>query len=632
MNNKIKRNDPCPCGSGKKYKKCCAASNTIDSEAQFNSALQAIQKGQFNHAITLLQSIVSREPQHADAHHYLGLALLQTGNQNQGTKSIKHSIKIQPHDPTFLSNYGLILLEQGNIAEAESFFRQALSLDSSHILSKYNLAILLERTLRYTEARVLLETLLKNHPNDFDLIALYARVLAGLEQWSNAIAMFEKALKIKPEDISVNTEYCNLLRITNNPEKAIHRYEMLLKSNPDNSKLILNYANFCEAENHLDKTEQYLEQAGKLQNTDLDRLLYEKGRLYRRKKEYSSSIHYLEQVNINNLGHHLKTSYFFELAKSYDKANRYNDAFSAFEKANNQTSVFFNHKQDIKQENERYNKINNVLNQTNLKEWSKLSPAASKNGPEPVFIVGFTRSGSTLVEQILSSHKNIRAGGEYTFIYDIQQNISDILNSDKEYPDALLAIKGPQELAELRTAYKSLLDNAIDNKSNQYWITDKRLLNSMELNLIYLLFPQSPVLHIVRHPLDVCLSTYFSNLPLHPYSNDLLATAHKFVQVINQIEYVKKITNIKIKTIKYEKLVESPEDNIRSLIEFIGEPWDNACLNFHKNKRVAKTESYAQVNQPLYKSSLNRYKNYKDPIKDIIPILEPVIYELGYTI
>ena len=636
MKKNIGRNDLCPCNSGKKYKKCCInktpATNPSNFSDKFIAAQDAHSKGLYELASHQYKEILSINTNHAHSLHYLGLCEVQIGKFSDGMKMIQRSIELQPNDSTYLSNYGVLLLEQDELTEAEICFLRAIKIEPDNILAKCNLSFVLIRQKRFLTAKTILEQLRDAHPNDPMILSLYASVLAGLEQWADSATTYESALKLNPDDIKTNIDYCNVLKMINKDETISHVYNKLMRLYPDNSEILLEHANYCESTNQLDQAEHYLSLADNIKDINEAVLFYEKGKLCRRRKELEHALMWLKKVDTNKLNQQQKTSYFFELGRSYDKLGMFNEAFSAFKEAN-KLKLQIDDLQDSTEINDNVTeKRNIVFTKSNLESWSTSSPNRTNLGPEPIFIIGFPRSGSTLIEQIIASHKNIAAGGEYTFIRDIQESVADIFVTTKKYPEVMLDFNNEKSLLKLKNKYIKKITEFNPELNGKYWVTDKRLLNSLEIEFLHLLFPKSPILHAVRHPLDVCLSSYFSNFDTHAYTNDLEKSAHKFVQVINHIKHVKEQANLNYKIIRYEDLVNRPEDNVKSLLEFIDEPWDKNCMNFYKNKRIARTASYAQVSQPLYTSSLNRYKNYQEQIKRIIPILEPTIYELGYEI
>ena len=165
------------------------------------------------------------------------------------------------------------------------------------------------------------------------------------------------------------------------------------------------------------------------------------------------------------------------------------------------------------------------------------------------------------------------------------------------------------------------------------WFTDKMPLNEIHLGMISMVFPKSPIIHLHRHPLDVVLSTYFTDLT-HGFNCafELGNIAHQYALVMDLVDHYLKVLDIKYISVKYEDIVTDQENKTRELLNFIGVGWDDRCLDFHKNERYARTASYAQVTEKLYVSSMYRYKNYRKYLEPVIPVLEPYITRLGYSI
>ena len=155
------------------------------------------------------------------------------------------------------------------------------------------------------------------------------------------------------------------------------------------------------------------------------------------------------------------------------------------------------------------------------------------------------------------------------------------------------------------------------------WFTDKMPLNETHLGLIGLMFPQAPVIHVVRHPLDVVLSV-FSNQLTHGFycANGLETIARHYALIADLVEHYRSNMTLKYLPIRYEDVVDEQEIHVRRMLSFVGAKFDKACLEFHKNTRYARTASYAQVTEKLYDSSRYRYRKYLAHLKPVIPILE----------
>jgi hypothetical protein len=255
---------------------------------------------------------------------------------------------------------------------------------------------------------------------------------------------------------------------------------------------------------------------------------------------------------------------------------------------------------------------------------------------QPLFVLGFPRSGTTLLEQTLTAHPRIAAGDELPFINELTNLMPRMLESPLTYPEALAELwmgDHRDDLDNLRDHYlrKALQMGVIPKDVS--WFTDKMPLNETDLGLISLLFPQSPLLHLIRHPLDVVLSV-FSNLLTHGFycAYALESAARHYVLIMDLVAHYRSELKLRYLAVRYEDMVDDQEGSIRRVLDFIGEDFDPRCLAFHENRRYARTASYAQVSERLYDRSRYRYRNYLRRLEPVIPLLQPTIERLGYEI
>jgi Sulfotransferase family len=255
---------------------------------------------------------------------------------------------------------------------------------------------------------------------------------------------------------------------------------------------------------------------------------------------------------------------------------------------------------------------------------------------QPIFIVGFPRSGTTMVEQTLTAHPQISAGDELPIVGELTGLIPRMLNSPLTYPEAFAELwLGDQieGLENLRDYYLQRARQLGAIRKGAHWFTDKMPLNDTHLGLIGLIFLQAPVIHLVRHPLDVVLSV-FSNHLTHGFycAYDLTSIARHYVLVMGLVEHYRREMPLRYLGVRYEDVIEGQEEKVREMLALVGAPYDRRCLAFHENRRYARTASYAQVTEKLYDRSRYRYRAYLKQLEPVIPVLEPIIRRLGYTI
>jgi Flp pilus assembly protein TadD len=256
--------------------------------------------------------------------------------------------------------------------------------------------------------------------------------------------------------------------------------------------------------------------------------------------------------------------------------------------------------------------------------------------PQPIFILGFPRSGTTLVEQTLSAHPHIAAGDELPVIHELSRIMSRVLGSPLTYPEALAELwMGDQRegLNTLRDIYLQKVRQLGVLRQGATRFTDKMPLNETHLGLIALLFPEAPLLHVLRHPLDIMVSA-FSNHFTHGFhcATALETAARHYARVAELVAHYRAEMPLRYRAIRYEDIVAQQEATVAAMLDFVGEDFDPACLTFHRNSRYARTASYAQVTEPLYDHSVGRWRHYRKQLEPVVPILAPAMERLGYSL
>ncbi|WP_374566436.1 sulfotransferase [Ideonella sp.] len=299
----------------------------------------------------------------------------------------------------------------------------------------------------------------------------------------------------------------------------------------------------------------------------------------------------------------------FSLGSALDKIAAYDDAFAAYQAANEAS------RQSAPPPGVRYDRQANEQMIDNLiRSFPQAAPPrqVTEGPPQMVFVCGMFRSGSTLVEQILASHSQVTAGGEL-----------DVLPAlVRQHLPGLGAVAAPVDPAMVIRMRERYLATVRGLHPNATVLTDKRPDNFLYIGLIKAMFPHARIVHTRRHPIDNCLAVYFLHLShAMPYALDLVDTAHWYGQYHRLMQHWKALYGADIHDVDYDALVQEPEPQIRGLLDGLGLPWESACLDFHRNDTVVKTDSLWQVRQALYTRSSGRWKHYARH-------LDPLVLEL----
>ncbi|HZL37754.1 MAG TPA: sulfotransferase [Tepidisphaeraceae bacterium] len=247
-------------------------------------------------------------------------------------------------------------------------------------------------------------------------------------------------------------------------------------------------------------------------------------------------------------------------------------------------------------------------------------PRARQNNTRPVFIVGMPRSGTSLVEQILAGHPDVFAAGEMAIVSDIVRSAAaDGRQTGMAFPECFNAISLAQANA-LSAKYLKAID-ALDSKAR--YVTDKMPLNFLYLGTLQLLLPGCRVIHCQRDPRDTCLSSYFTDFATgNEFASDLGDLAAFYRDYSRLMTHFKRVLELPILDIRYEDMVTDAPGQTARLLSFLDLPWNERCLAFHENRRYVATASREQVRQPIYASSVGRWRNYEKHLGPVLALGE----------
>jgi len=619
--------------AGKAYKQALALQpDNPEALTNYGNFLQ--DRGDIETARDCFRKAIQANPDYTGAYISLGNLCDRQHDRDGVRKYYDKALLLDPNNSTVLCNLGYRLYETGHQQEAVKHFTRAL----------------------------------QDNPHSAKALAGLGKALLRQDDISAAAENIERALELAPWDIHAHIAKALLDTRQRKPESAVSEWQYVIDKQPGMSdgyiglaehyadlglmqearktylaaeengaaslRLYHSWSQQEEKVNNLDQAERH---AGKAVEVDANYpgLIILKAKLARRRKDYADALTLLQQIDSDGIESNLiKAGHLFELGNNLDKLGRHAEAFAAYDAANQVKNEYTGRVYDADEDRQRFERWKRFFTTGN---WQRLRDAAIKQDQKltPVFIVGFPRSGTSLLEQILGSHPQIAPCGELLFIGDLSDGeAAEISGSDLPYPDLLLDSNAPLTGENLRAMQDYYLDGVRSlgiTDADTRWVTDKMPHNALHVGLIALLFPASPIIHISRHPFNSCLSAYFSNFGSgHRYTSSLESTAQHYRQIMDLLLHYRSI-GIKFLEIHYEDLVHDQENITRQVLEYIGAPWDGACLQHHKSSRVVKTASYEQVTQKIYTSSLFRYRNYHEAVQPLIPILESTIARFGYT-
>ncbi len=596
----------CRCGSGLSRARCCELNLATLGAAEANRhlipleerAVQARRAGATEAAERLALDVLELAPGRTAALSVLYEIRKAEGRRLAAEALIRRLVALEPNNLWATKEITLLLLGKGALAEAERHARNAVRIAPDNAQSHNLLGMVM------TEAR---------------------RPAVGEFHYNRALELSG----VRDPVLLANLALC--LKNQGKMQAARALYRESLAAAPDSLHTMLGFARLEEADRNLPAAMALLDQAeAKFPDNPSVRLL--RAVVLGRMRDAPAALALLDGMaaELAELG----PSEYLEKGRLLDQMARYDEAFDAFVEGKRRLREVSGHAYLAEHARQTAARLKNFFVARRMRA---LPRANLRNDvAQPLFVLGFPRSGTTLLEQTLTAHPRIAAGDELPIINEITSLMPRMLDSPLTYPEALAELwmgDHREDLDNLRDHYLRKVAQLGIVPEGAAWFTDKMPLNETDLGLIYLLFPHSPLLHLTRHPLDVVLSV-FSNLLTHGFycAYALESAAQHYALVMDLVEHYRSELSLRYLRVRYEDVVDDQEASIRRVLDFVGEEFDPRCLAFHENRRYARTASYAQVSERLYDRSRYRYKNYLPRLEPVIAILRPTIERLGYRI
>ena len=522
---------------------------------------------------------------------------ITTGDLSNAKTAIKSALLQHPNNyEALLLDYDVACVEK-NIVSQKAKLKFLIKQKPEVLQFSVELAKIYINAKQYEKAPKVFEPLFKlfNHP---DLYFNHAWFLTRAAEYQKAICQYEKAIEL---NVSFKEEvYLNIANILStwlkDPEKARDYLNKALTINPRYIDAIYNLANLEED----------------LGNRSIAISLFKKvidlnplhGSASARLALASNDGNCSELIN--NLEELIKNSKlnkvaicecYYALGKLHDQNHAYAKAFQSWEKANQLNKSQQKHF-DKKEFENQVTKIISKYDSGYIKTHSL------KTKTQPIFIAGMFRSGSTLLEQMISSHDRVKAGGELDyFVRHFEAFEMEGLTHTEEIR---------YRLTKIQRAYDEILKR---HGSPELLVTDKRPDNIFHLGLILTIYPSAKILITKRNLLDNCLSIYSNRFSeKQNYSCDIGDIKTYATQTNKIVMHWEKIFKNNIHIVDYDELVADPKEKLTEALKFLNLEWQESCLKFHKSKNLVQTASVWQIREPLYKTSSGRWINYKNEL------------------
>lgn len=539
--------------------------------------------------------------------------LFQAGRLAEARTLGKRLLAAMPRQPQVLAMLGAIHGQLGEFADAEACYRALVSAEPRDAMHFCYLGLALVMQQRLPEAVPVFARMLQLRPDFAEGQMQMGCLLRDLGRHDAAADHFERALQLAPGLAEAAVFLGNLRVFQGRMDDALTCYEQALKHRPGHPDAVAGKALLLERRG--DKEAAWTLLQPPVAQGDVTPNLAIAYALLASKFDAEAQARTLLQGVLarGGLAPSQQQELHFALGKLCDRGGDYATAFQHYAAGNRLTQLPI----DVPGMRAKAERIKRVFADPHVPAAAPLT----NGGPIPIFIVGMPRSGTSLVEQILATHPEVAAGGELEALPVIEHAAMEIPGRAGPYPECLTGAAA-EDIAGLAQRYRAAIADIAQAAGGARFVTDKLPPNYERLGLIQRLFPDARIIHTRRDPRDTCLSCFFQNFGnTHSYSTSLRALSEVYGIYRDLMAHWRATLAMPILDVDYEAVVAAPEANVRRLLEFCGLPWHDDCLNFHGAKRYVNTASYDQVRQPLYDSSVGRWKHYEVYLGELLEAL-----------
>jgi tetratricopeptide (TPR) repeat protein len=621
----------------------------LNATIYLSRALRA--QGKFASAASALESLKATHPGFAIAHYELALTQSDLGERAKAIEGIRRAIRLDPNIPNAWLVLADLLIEIGDRAGADNAYMRHIEVSAKapHILA----AMTALHNNEFEKAEAVLRAHLARLPTDLAAIIVLAETKSRLGDNDEAATIFARCVKRVPSFAIARLNYATTLCRLQRPEEALIQTEKLLERDPHDLRFRALHAIALNQSGGTAQAIRYYESL--LQDFPNDCKSWAGyGHALRASGDPGNAIAaYRRSMTINPLHGdaywgiaNLKTVHFapdeigalegglarsdlpeddrvafhFALATAREDERRFDESFAHYEKGN---ALRFSH---LRYRPEDFARRVRTAKKFFTNKFLESRLGQGNPAPDPIFILGLPRSGSTLIEQILASHSAVEGTTELPDLRMIMQRLDERAKDGgaPRYPRCLAGTP-PDDLRKLGEDY--IASTRRQRKSARPFFTDKMPSNFEHIGLIHLILPNAKIIDARRHPLGCCLSNYrqFYAQGQH-FSYDLTALGRYYAGYVELMAHFDSVLPGRIHRVFHEDVVADPEREIRRLLDYCALPFEETCLKFYETKRPVRTVSSEQVRQPIFSDGVDHWRNFEpwlDPLKVALgPVLD----------
>ena len=614
------------------------------------SARALLKLERFPEANAQIETALSIYPEFARAHEVRGELLFAKSELHDAAEAFQQALKLDPKQQRTRMQLGQVFMILGRVDEAQALKGEIIefSQDNKDIAK----AAELEKEEKFAGAEELYRRILTRHPNNVSAMRLWARLGVKQKQYPAAEVLLQQAVKVVPGFSRAWADLCEVQIEQEKYKDAVESAKWHLKLEPrfPDAHFLLGSA-LAHAGRHQEAIESYdngLEIA-----PDKVRALCAKGNAKRTIGDQDGAIAaFRSSIKANplfaeaywNLSN-LKTFRFEDsevddmlalvdderilpeghvqlnnaLGLEFDGRKEYDRGFAFIDRGNK-----------LRREQEFYDRVEHEQTiDSTIEAFTQqfLEDHAGHGDAElaPIFIVGLPRSGSTLLEQILSSHSEVDGTFELHDLALVIRHNPKLSGPGAKYPKSIAKIDD----YEFRSLGNEYIERTRRYRGGRPFFTDKNPNNYVHVGLLHLILPNAKIINAKRHPLDSCFGSYKQLFATgQPFSYDLVELGEHYLQYQRLMDHWHQVLPGKVLDVQYEDVVADLEGQVRRILQYCDLEWEESCLHFHETSRPVKSASSEQVRLPIYSSAVNSWRNYEVHLGALIEVLEPLLLEL----
>ncbi|MCP5089024.1 MAG: tetratricopeptide repeat protein, partial [Rhodobacteraceae bacterium] len=542
----------------------------------------------------------------------LGLAQSNLAKNQEAIKSYQWAIKLNPDFLEPLLNLGAFLVQLERYKDAEPYLRKCIDKNPKYAAAHHNLGLALVALERPTEAMRHYDRAIEIEPGYGNALNSRATLKKNLDLMSDAISDYEAALKYLGDDPVVMSNLSGAFYEAGRSDDSLNWIKRSLELSPENTEALLRYAiqlnefgQFDESREAFGKVLKAEPNNAEALRLSLDLLSGDELDLQVERMKKLAAQDDLPEMERVHLG--------FGLGTVLERRGNHEEAYKNYDLANRSYRSVLPPPPET--DDQKFEKI------TRLFKSGSLAPLAdfADSSTVPVFVLGMMRSGTSLVEQILSSHSQVYGAGE--------------LVAATSYGEKIYKLGASAGRKDMETFVQKYLAALMVRYERESRVIDKMPGNFFNIGLLHLAFPNAKFVNLVRDPRDNCFSIYknFFATYAHQYAYDqaeLARFANNYKRMMNMWDDL--FPGV-VYHCKYEALVADQENESRKLLEYVGVPWEDQVLDFHKTKRSVRTASVNQVRKKIYKSSVQSWRNYAPYLSTLFDGLDDTLWQAAYT-